>query len=136
MSDQTIGLTEANFLLFAAKQYDNIFYDTLEFQEDLKRFAYIKRLFNQYQRGGELKERLILNHLVVIYNMWPQGATPMLFVKLKGYESLLKTFLTFMERMPEQIVGIGVEHRTIISAEISIDEKVYNLLKKECQKIS
>lgn len=134
MSEQQIGLTEANFLLFAAKHYDNIFYDTLEFQEDLKRFAYIKRLFNQYRRGGELKERLILNHLVVIYNMWPVGATPMLFVKLKGYEDLLKTFLIFMERMPDAILGIGVEHRTIVSSEIPIDNSVLELLRKECQK--
>lgn len=135
MSEQVIGLTEANFTIFAAKHYDSIFYDTIEFQEDMKRFAYVKRLFNQYRRGGELKERLILNHLVVIYNMWPLGATPMLFVKLKGYEDLLKTFLTFMERMPDSIVGIGVEHRTIYSSDIVENQEVLEALKKECQKI-
>ena len=134
--NEEIGLNEANFVLFAAKHYDNIFYDTGEFQEDLKRFAYLKRLFNQYRRTGELKERLILNHIVVIYNMWPIGATPMLFLKLHGYEDLVKTFLTFMDRMPDQISGIGLENRTILSADINIDNHVLEVLKKECQKIS
>lgn len=132
MSDQ-VGLTEANFLIFAAKHYDNIFYDTVEFQEDLKRFAYIKRLFNQYKKTGEIKERLILNHLVVIYNMWPIGATPMLFLKLKGYEDILKTFLQYMERMPDSISGIGLGQRNINSSDIAIDHKIYEILTKNDQ---
>lgn len=136
MDDTKIGLTEANFLIFAAKNYDSVFYDTLEFQEDLKRFAYLKRLLNQYRKGGELKERLILNHLVVIYNMWSAAATPMLFVKLKGYEQILKTFLVFMERMPEVINGIGLEQRTIESADIPVDQEVLEKLERECRRIS
>lgn len=130
---EKIGLSEANFLIFAAKQYDNIFYDTIEFQEDLKRFAYIKRLFNHYKKTGEIKERLVLNHLVVIFNMWPMGAVPMLFLKLRGYESILKTFLVYMERMPEVIKGIGVEQRTIISSEIEIDDNIMQLLRSNDQ---
>lgn len=130
MRNEEIGLTESNFLLFAAKHYDNIFYDTIEFNEDLKRFAYIKRLFNHYEKTNELKERLILNHLVIIFNMWPHGAIPMLFVKLKGYESLLKTFLVFMERMPEEIRGIGIEFRTVRSKDIPIRQEVLDILKK------
>ena len=125
---EVVGITEANFLLFASKHYENIFYDTIEFQEDLKRFAYIKRLFNQYKRGGELKERLILNHLVTIFNVWPTGAIPMLFVKLRGYEEILKTFLHFMERMPDRIVGIGIEMRTINSNDIELDQYVLGIL--------
>lgn len=97
---QNIGLNDANFMIFAAKHYDNIFYDTYEFQEDLKRFAYVKRLFNHYLRNNELKERLIINHLVVIFNMWPTGAIPMLFLKLDKYKQILKTFLVFMGRLP------------------------------------
>lgn len=124
-----IGLTEQNFLLFAAKHYDNVFYDTTEFQEDLKRFAYIKRLFNHYNKQDELKDRLILNHLVIIFNMWSTAAIPMLFVKLEGYEVILKTFLTFMERMPNEIKGIGLNRREIKSSEIPIDENIMRLLK-------
>lgn len=126
--ESPVGLTEASFLVFAAKHYDNIFYDTFEFQEDLKRFVYIKRLFNQYRKTGEIKERLIINHLVVIFNMWSIGAIPMLFVKLKGYEDILKTFLVYMERMPEAIVGIGIENRTILSKDINIDNNILSLL--------
>lgn len=124
-----IGLTEQNFLLFAAKHYDNVFYDTTEFQEDLKRFAYIKRLFNHYNKLNELKDRLIINHLVIIFNMWSTAAIPMLFVKLEGYEVILKTFLTFMERMPNEIKGIGLNRREIKSSEIPIDENIMRLLK-------
>lgn len=129
--NDSIGLSEANFLLFAAKHYDNIFYDTIEFQEDLKRFAYLKRLFNQYQKTGEIKERLALNHLIVIFNMWPIGAVPMLFVKLKGYESILKTFLVYMERMPHEVRDIGIERRTILSNEINIEDDILRLLETD-----
>jgi hypothetical protein len=126
----SIGLSEANFLIFAARHYDNIFYDTLEFQEDLKRFAYLKRLFNQYHKTKEIKERLALNHLIVIFNMWPTGAVPMLFVKLQGYESIVKTFLSYMDRMPTEISNIGLDKRTIRSSDIEIDEFVMELLQK------
>lgn len=127
---KNFSLTEANFQLYAAKYYDNIFYDVIEFQEDLKRFAYVKRLFNYYQKTGDLKDRLILNHLVIIYNMWPVIATPMLFLKLKGYETILKTFLTYMERMPDEISGIGLEQRTIINQDIALDNTILEILKK------
>lgn len=128
--NDNVGLNEANFILFAAKHYDNIFYDTVEFQEDLKRFAYLKRLFNHYQKTGEIKERLVLNHLVVIFNMWPSGAIPMLFVKLHSYESILKTFLVYMDRMPESISGIGLPPRTIESKCINIEQSILNMLEK------
>lgn len=126
--NESIGLSEANFLIFAAKHYDNIFYDTIEFQEDLKRFAYLKRLFNQYQKTGEIKERLALNHLIVIFNMWPVGAIPMLFVKLKSYEHILKAFLVYMERMPEEVRDIGIEKRTILNSDIKTELKILELL--------
>ena len=66
----TQTLDESNFLLYAAKHYDNPqCFDTVEFYEDLNRFKYLKRLFNKYRDGGELKERLILNHVMVLYNL-------------------------------------------------------------------
>ena len=74
-------LDDSNFLLYAASNYDNPqCYDTDEFYDDLKRFKYLKRLFNRYKETGELKERLILNHLIVIYNVFgPMPATRLLF---------------------------------------------------------
>lgn len=127
-----VGLSEMNFEIFAAKHYYNIFYDDIEFNEDIKRFIYLKRLFNQYVKNNELKHHLIMNHLVVIFNMWPEGAVPMLFVKLEGYESLLKTFLTFMERMPNQIDII--QDKVIKNEEIALDEVIYEVLVREWRK--
>ena len=64
-------LDNNNFLLFAANHYNNPgCTDILEFKEDLNRFKYIKRLFNRYEQSGDLQERLILNHLIVIYNVF------------------------------------------------------------------
>jgi len=64
-------LDETNFVLYAAKHYDNPHcYDTLEFYDDLNRFKYLKRLFNRYEETGELKDRLIINHLTIIYNIF------------------------------------------------------------------
>lgn len=123
-----LGITEQNFEILAAKHYDNVFYDTVEFQLDLKRFAYLKRLFNYYYKTKDLKDRLIVNHLVVIYNLWSKAATPMLFVKLSGYETLLKTFLVYMERMPDKIEEIGMDRRTVISKDIEIDYSVLKML--------
>lgn len=123
-----VPLTEANFVLYAAQHYDSPFPDDIEFQEDLKRIIYIKRLFNAYQEGSPLKERLILNHLIVVYNMFGEHATPMLFFKLQGHEILLKTFLSFINRMPAKIVGIGPNGKTINNTEIPLDPIVWQKL--------
>lgn len=78
-------LTEDNFVIYALKHYDNPGCKGLaEFQDDLKRFIYLKRLFKKYVPGKGLKERLILNHLVVLYNLFGiEAATKMLFLKIK-----------------------------------------------------
>jgi len=78
-------LDNSNFLLYAAKHYDNPqCFDTKEFYDDLKRFKYLKRLFNRYKETGDLKERLIINHLQVIYNLFGvEPSTRMLFLALK-----------------------------------------------------
>ncbi len=103
------NLTEKNFLLFAAKYYeDPNCVDVLEFQQDLDRIKYIKRLLKRYQESGELKERLILNHLVVLYNVFEHKAlTRMLALKLNDYLHLLKPFLQYMEYWPRTIDGIN-----------------------------
>ncbi len=123
-------LTEANYQLYAAKHYDSVFPDTLEFYEDLKRIVYVKRLFNSYKEKGDLKERLIINHLVILYNMFGVHTSAMLFLKLEGHESILKTFLTFINRMPDRIETIGIARRIIDNSKIETDREVWSRIKK------
>jgi hypothetical protein len=124
-------LDDSNFMLYAASNYDNPqCYDTGEFYDDLKRFKYLKRLFNRYKETGELKERLILNHLVVIFNVFgPMPATRLLFFKLVGYYDLLKPFLMYTQNMPDFIVGIGSENKTIKSVDLSMDSRIIEILR-------
>lgn len=124
-------IDESNFMLYAAKHYDNPqCFDTFEFYEDLARFKYIKRLFNRYEETGELKERLILNHLIILYNVFGDKATQLLFFKLNGYYHFLKPFLLLMGYMPDAIHGIGVECKSIRSSDIHMDTKIVETLRK------
>lgn len=99
-------LNEDNFLLFAIKNYENPQSVTYEdFEEDLKRFKYLKRLFKRYLKTGSARTHLILNHLIILYNVWGEAATPLLFYKLESeYWSCLKTFLMFLNRWPEELL--------------------------------
>jgi hypothetical protein len=97
-------LNEENFLLFAARHYDNPqCLDTDEFYEDLNRFKYLKRLFGKYQKTGILQERLILNHLIILGNVFHiSAATRMLFYKIDSdHWPILKTFLIYLNYLPE-----------------------------------
>jgi len=124
-------LDETNFLLYAAKHYDNPqCFDTLEFYEDLSRFKYIKRLLNRYEESGELKERLIINHLIILYNVFGPVTTRMLFFKLDNQLHLLKPFIVLLGHMPDVVRGIGIENKTIISSDIPMDEKIVKILRK------
>jgi hypothetical protein len=125
-------IDESNFVLFAANNYDNPqCMDEIEFFHDLKRFRYLKRLFNKYQETGELKERLILNHLVVLYNMFgSDAATRMLFFRLEEYLTMLKPFLIFLSQLPEVVTGIGIENRTIRTVNIPSDQNIIDELRR------
>lgn len=125
-------LDEFNFLLYAAKHYDNPqCYDTVEFYDDLKRFKYIKRLLNRYLEEGDLKERLILNHIIVLNNVFgPTATTKMLFLKCKGMEEQLKPFLVFLNLLPEKIEHIGIENKTINTKDIQMDDTILEELRK------
>jgi len=119
-------------MLYAAAKYDNPqCYDTDEFYDDLKRFKYLKRLLNRYKETGELKERLILNHITVIYNVFgPTPATRLLFFKLEGYYDLLKPFLVLMGHMPDLVYGIGINNKTIKNVDIDMDLSIIKALRK------
>lgn len=125
-------LDESNFLLFAAKHYDNPqCFDTAEFYEDLKRFKYIKRLINRYIKTGDLKERLILNHIIALVNVFgPQPAVRMLFLKLAGYEQYIKPFFVLLSIMPEKVENIGLAGETIYSSDITLDLNVIKSLRE------
>lgn len=118
-------LTEENFALFAIKYYDNPnCHGMAEFYDDLKRFRYLKRLFRKYKAGKGLKERLIVNHIIVIYNLFGiEAATKMLFFKIeKKFWPQLKTFLVFLNCMP--IGSITLNEEIIEGYSIPIDQDV------------
>ena len=123
-------IDESNFILFAAKFYDNPqCMDESEFFDDLKRFKYLKRLFNKYKEGGELKERLVLNHLIVFYNVFSvQAGTRILFYKIEtDFWPMLKTFLIFLDRMPEKLDSIRGE--AIRASDIQLDDGIVTRLR-------
>jgi hypothetical protein len=126
-------LHSGNASLYAAKNYDNPgCTDTLEFYDDLKRFKYIKRLFNKYKESGNLKYRLILNHIIVIYNQFGQeGGTRLLFLKLHGYYPQLIPFLTILNRCPERVEQIGLPTENIITNNIKVDQRIAEVLMNE-----
>jgi hypothetical protein len=96
-------LNESNYLLFAIKFYDNPQAITREdFEDDLKRIKYIKRLLKRYKNTGELKTHLILNHLTVLFNVFNDATVPLLFYNLeKELWPPIKSFLIFLNRLPE-----------------------------------
>ena len=96
-------LNEDNFLLFAIKHYENPQAVTREdFDKDLNHFKYIKRLLKRYKNTGELKTHLALNHFIILYNIFGEATTPMLFYKLEPeLWSVIKTFIIFLGRLPE-----------------------------------
>ena len=99
-------LTEENYLLFAMKVYDNPqCKDVEEFYEDLNRIKYLKRLFKKYKATGILRERLILNHLIIFINVFGiTGSARILFSRLeKELHPYLKTFLVYLHSLPENI---------------------------------
>ena len=123
-------LNEGTFLMYAMKEYNNIQCTNIEeFHDDLKKIKYIKRLFNVYMNGGQLKERLILNHLIVFYNVFPvYSGTRILFYKIEEkFWPMLKTFLIFLDRMPDNIESI--RGSVIKSTDIKMDDGIIKRLR-------
>ena len=96
-------LNEDNFQLFAIKYYENPQAVTKEdFDKDLNHFKYIKRLLKRYKRDGELKTHLLLNHFIILYNIFGEAATPRLFYKIEeDLWPVMKTFVMFLGKLPE-----------------------------------
>ena len=120
-------LNENNFLIYAMHNYDNPQCHSLqEFDEDIKRFLYLKKLLSRYKNNGELRERLILNHIIVLYNIFGDSATRMLFYKIdKNCWYILITFLVYLNRMPDSLPEYGV-----LLSDYTLDETVIGVLRK------
>ena len=123
-------LTENTIYQYLIKSYDNPHCCGIEeFDEDVKRIKYIKRLINRYVVYGETKERLLLNHIISFYNVFGlESSTRILFFKIdEEYYSILKTYLTFLNYMPEKIHLIN--GRNILDSDISIDLEIVKKLR-------
>lgn len=124
------NLNDDNFIIYAMKAYDKPNCVMSEFEEDLSRIKYVKRLIKRYKTTGELKERLILNHIIVLANVFGiEPSARMLFFKVDKEDfDILKTFLLFLNYMPRHINGINGNHYN--SADIGVDVFVGNRLRK------
>ena len=123
-------LNDDNFLMYAMKEYNDVqCTDIEEFYDDLKKIKYIKRLFNVYKNNGQLKERLILNHFIIFYNVFTvQAGTRILFYKIeKDFWPMLKTFLIYLDRMPDKVDSIRGE--VILASDIKLDDGIISRLR-------
>ena len=116
-------LDSDNFLLFAIKNYQNAQAVTIEdFYKDLNHFKYIKRLLKRYKNNNDLKVELLINHFIILYNVFGDAATPMLFYKIDSiFWPIIKTFIVFLNRLPD--------HPHCYIHDISIDDKCFNRLR-------
>ena len=96
-----------------------------EFEEDLKRFGYLRKLFVRYKENDDLRERLIINHIIVLFNLFGIAAVELLFFKMdRQYWDILATFLVYLDRMPQEIPEFNIK-----TAEVQLDEKILNILR-------
>ena len=123
------NLTNENIMLYLVKAYDKPNCIMSEFSDDMKRFNYLKRLFQRYRKYNELREQLVLNHLVVLNNVFgPEVVSRALFFKMSKEDySALKTYMIFLSIMPDRIKGI--KGQDIISSDISVDMKIAEALR-------
>lgn len=122
-------LNDENFLLFAIKNYENPQAVTKDdFDKDLNHFKYIKRLLKRYNKTGELKTHLIINHFIILYNIFGDAATPMLFFKIdEDMWGTMKSFLVFLNRLPDYpkcyIHDIPIDKKCLQILETSYNER-------------
>jgi len=122
-------LTDSNFIIFAARHYDNPrCISEAEFYEDVGRIKSISRLFGRYEKTGELKHRLILNHILILYNVFERDAlTKMLCFRLSRYLHYLKPFLILLNYWPSRI---EVGNLVIVDSCVTMDHRIVEELRK------
>lgn len=123
-------LNDDNFLIYAAKAYDKPHIIQSEFEEDLKRLKYVKRLLKKYRQTGEFKERLVLNHIIILSNVFGVEATVnMLFYRVDPEDyPLLKTILIFLKYMPKNLT-VSFDKYHLRQEEILVDLDIANILR-------
>ena len=120
-------LNNDNIMLYCAKHYENPHCTGIDyFNDDLNHVKYLKRLFNRYQKGDELKINLIFNHLILLYNVFDnQAITKVLFHRInEEHWPILKPCLIALSRLPETIIGVSEKHKTINTVDIPLDQNV------------
>ena len=123
-------LTDENFLIYCAKVYDNPgMVSTEEFMEDLDRIKYIKKLVTRYTETGELKERLILHHIITLHNCFREHLAKILFLKAEKQFHHIKPFLILINALPEVISNVG-EHKKVYTDEVPLDIRIVVALRK------
>ena len=123
-------LNDGNFLIYAAKCYDRPHILQSEFEDDLKRIKYVKRLLRKYRQTGEFKERLVLNHVIILSNVFGvEATTNMLFFKVDQEDyPLLKTILIYLNYMPAHL-NVLFDKYYVKQEEIPVDLKIANILR-------
>ena len=123
-------LNDGNFLIYAAKCYDRPHILQSEFEDDLKRIKYVKRLLRKYRQTGEFKERLVLNHVIILSNVFGvEATTNMLFFKVDQEDyPLLKTILIYLNYMPARL-NVSFDKYIVRQEEIPVDLNIANILR-------
>jgi len=123
-----MNLTDDNFLLFAVKHYNNPSCSGIkEFNDDLKRFKYVKRLFRKYKKTRQLSEKLILNHIILLHNVFGEHLVPLIFYKIEEeHWPQVKTFLVFLNYLPDNYVI----NKYINETDVPLDEYIVQKLRK------
>ena len=122
-------ITDQNFVLYAAKHYDNPeCHTTEEFNDDLNKLKYLKKIFKRYRDTGEINTRLTLNYIITFYNLFGvEASTAMIFFKLKDYLDVLKPFLIMLNYMPKVYCNGDVK---IITTDIPMDQGIVDQLRR------
>ena len=125
-------ITEDTYLLYCSKHYDGGFLATTDdLHNDLSRIKYIKKLITRYRKNGDLQERLMLNHIIVLNNMFGAYATArILFFKLEDDFEIIKPFLVLLSIMPERFENVGEVGRMVDSDMLAMDQTIVDALRK------
>jgi hypothetical protein len=124
------NLTEDNFLVYCAKVYDNPgMQSSVEFLEDLNRIRYVKKLLTRYEESGDLKERLILNHLITLHNCFGIHLAKILYLKNEKQYTYIKPFLILLNALPPVIHNVG-KYSKIYTDDIPLDQNIVQALRR------
>ena len=132
MKNDEIKLSASNFLFYALNSYTNTnIVDIEEFNDDIKRFKYLRKLLNKYRKSGDIQIHLVINHFIVSFNVFtPKECTKMMMFKLADHLDIVKPILVFLNRWPNSTVD-GIDGlKPFKGSDIKSDEKIVTLIKE------